>query len=718
MKRLIIAAFASALAAGAHAATRSVWTPLGSVSGDYSGNIDDSANWTAESSSEAATTKLFNAPGSYTVGLSQNYENSSILAFDNGKVTFNFGSYIYSWGSTQRDILLPYSENSATAPSLTIESGTVSNIASIVIGNIETLGGESLTLKGEGTRVFAKNLFAGRYGTNATARITDGAFLYCVNGDSNNNRFMAENQSSIVIDGGADAMVGGSKGVVFVGENTCSNRFHVSGAGTRLYMSNSSKQLRIGYNEGSEGNLFTVADGAVYTNLARTVVGFSGSNNAAIITNGASCSLQDVYVGGTGDGAGDACGNALLISGADTSVTAKYLHVGRGGDRNTVRIDGGSEAAVTQILFFHAEADEGGDFSRGFGNRLVVDGVGTVLTSSNDYPMRVNTNDAARITVSNGGYLGLKPSTSEQFTYIGEGYSASNVFEVLSGGIVTNGAKLVLGNGYTCPSNVIRVSGSGSSWYQRKYVRIGASGSFNELRIEDGGKWRQNGGDLFVGAYELGASNTIYVTGTGSELALDNKLIIGQGGVGNKLVVMDGGVCSVGGGTSIVSNNASVAVFSGGTLEYKKAVEVFSSSVVVNNATLSCLALAKLWSSTLELTGKDGYAHIPQLTLADGDCILKFTADRSGLPRLDVLKSSSTTSNIRVTANDGGRIEVDATECRVRGTFTLFSSANAMPQALRENIVTTGPVALQWSSDFKTLTATTTPNVGFVMLVR
>jgi hypothetical protein len=41
-----------------------------------------------------------------------------------------------------------------------------------------------------------------------------------------------------------------------------------------------------------------------------------------------------------------------------------------------------------------------------------------------------------------------------------------------------------------------------------------------------------------------------------------------------------------------------------------------------------------------------------------------------------------------------------------------------MPEALRSNIVTAGPVSLEWSSDYKKLTATTTPNVGFVMLVR
>ena len=690
MEKAFTAVVVSLAVFAASAATCSVWAPPGSAEGNYDGNADVTGSWGTYSTPASETTYLFNAPGSYTVGLADDFTAQRTIAVDNGAdVTLDFSPYVWNLSSS-RMIRIPFSADSDSESALTLASGTLTNISSVSVGNKENAPGGRLTLEGANSRMFVTdNFYVGNVATGAYARVTDGALLSTKsltvgNSDSGN--------STLLVDGGAAVDVTGG-GLTYVGGGSSSNTLCVVGKGTRV---NVNGQLRAGTSPTSVGNLVVIADGAAWTNSSHNfIIGYQGSYNVGMITNGVNCKLQKVYVGG----AKEAYGNYLLVSGSDTTVSATEVYSGMGGNRNRIRVDAGASVSATTLQLNRGTDSQASGSAESFGNVLEIDGQNTRFSVVNP-PSFGYTNNEARVTVSGGACLDI--GASENYVYVGQGQgSCSNVVEVVSGGIVTNQSKLAIGNLASCSSNIVRVSGTGSLWRQTKLVKVGATGSGNDLRIEDGATWWQSGASLFVGYSAGSSSNTVTVTGRGSLLNITNQVFcVGYSGKGNKLVVSDGATCYAGGSSGAIISN--------------------ESAVVVSNGRLLCQYKVLMMSSTLELSGAEGFAHIPQLNLLGSDCTLRFVADRNGLPELYIRKpeSGGQESNIKVVAASGGRIEIDATKCRVRGAFTLFDSANPMPEALRSNIVTTGPVSLEWSSDYKKLTATTTPSVGFVMLVR
>ena len=690
MKKAFIAVVVSIAAFAASAATCSVWAPPGSAEGNYDGNADVTGSWGTYSTPASETTYLFNAPGSYTVGLADDFTAERTIAVDNGAdVTLDFSPYVWNLSSS-RMIRIPFSADSDSESALTLASGTLTNISSVSVGNKENAPGGRLTLEGANSRMFVTdNFYVGNVATGAYARVTDGALLSTKlltvgNSDSGD--------SALLVDGGATVDVTGG-GITYVGGGSSSNTLCVVGKGTRV---NVKGQLRAGTSPTSVGNLVVIADGAAWTNSSHNfIIGYQGSYNVGMITNGVNCKLQKVYVGG----AKEAYGNYLLVSGSDTTVSATEVYSGMGGSRNRIRVDAGASVSATTLQLNRGTDSQASGSAESFGNVLEIDGQNTRFSVVNP-PSFGYTNNEARVTVSGGACLDI--GASENYVYVGQGLdSCSNAVEVVSGGVVTNQSKLAIGNSAACSSNIVRVSGTDSLWRQTKLVKVGAHGSLNELIIEDGATWWQSGASLYVGYSAGSSSNTVTVTGRGSLLNITNQVFcVGYSGKGNKLVVSDGATCYAGGSSGAIISN--------------------ESAVVVSNGRLLCQYAVRMMSSTLELSGANGFAHIPQLNLLGSDCTLRFVADRNGLPELYVRKpeSGGMQEKIKINAASGGRIEIDATKCRVRGTFTLFDSANPMPESLRSNIVTKGPVSLQWSTDYKNLTATTTPSVGFVMLVR
>lgn len=137
---------------------------------------------------------------------------------------------------------------------------------------------------------------------------------------------------------------------------------------------------------------------------------------------------------------------------------------------------------------------------------LVVDGA-TVLTGGVFYVGRAGTNNW--LVVTNGGFLGVTNSGS----YIGQAIEAC-------------------GNGAT-------VTGPGSTWSNRGWISVGATGSFNRLAIERGGWAICRTG--VVGAAAAATGNTALVTGTDSLWSVATRLYVGFGGVSNRLAIGPGG---------------------------------------------------------------------------------------------------------------------------------------------------------------------------------
>ncbi len=692
--RIVLASLAAlSVVASACAATYQQWISPGASEGNYGGYADDPDSWGGSTGSASETTYLFNSPGSYDIGLRGNFQLPRTIAVDNGAdVSLKFAPYVWDIKPSTggRCVRIPFSSGSDVESKLALESGTLTNIYCVYVGNKPNTPGGRLSIDGENSRMFVTDTFyVGYISTNssATARITDGARLSTAKLVVGNG---GVDRASLFVGGGAavDVTTGN---LTYVGGGSSSNTLCVTGAGTSVSIKG---QLRAGTTPASISNMVIIADGAVWTNKDNNfIIGYQGAYNVGMITNGASCSLKQVYVGG----AKESYGNMLLVSGQGTTVSASNVYSGMGGNGNLIRVDDGASVAVTTLNLNYGTDSQAQGSAPSCGNKVEIDGPGTYVGILNPSAFGY-TNSEAKVTVSNEARLDI--GSGDKYIYVGQCHGASsNSVEVVAGGVVTNQMKLCIGGASECRSNMVCVSGANSLWRQMKLVKVGGYGHENELRIEDGATWWQTGDSLYVGYYDSSVSNCVTVTGTGSLLNISNKVfLVGYAGKWNRLVVTDGGVCYVGGGGgSVVSNE---------------------SSLVISNGRLSCEAPVNMYSSTLELAGVNGYAHIPQLNLKDGGCTIRFVADRNGLPLLYVIKSSSTEKNIKINAPSGGRIEIDATKCRVRGTFTLFDSANPMPESLRSNIVTTGPVSLEWSSDYKKLTATTTPNVGFVMLVR
>ena len=171
------------------------------------------------------------------------------------------------------------------------------------------------------------------------------------------------------------------------------------------------------------------------------------------------------------------------------------------------------------------------------------------------------------------GILGYYDSGSNNAAYVtGPGsvwVNATNLFVGYSGPgnqlVITNGGAVVTGaSGYglsivgynsSASNNSVLVAGGGSLWSNSTSLYIGYDGSGNGLVVSNGGRVTTHNNTSFGGyiGYDSGGSNNIViVTDPGSVWSGDGAedgMIVGNGGVGNRLMVWNGGQVSGRSGT-------------------------------------------------------------------------------------------------------------------------------------------------------------------------
>ncbi len=141
--------------------------------------------------------------------------------------------------------------------------------------------------------------------------------------------------------------------------------------------------------------------------------------------------------------------------------------------------------------------------------------------------------------------------------------------------------------------NVVSVSGSGSVWQSQSDVAIGGSGSSNSLVISDGGMVL--GGSSLVGGMDSPTfNNSALVTGSGSVWS-NGDLNIGWRGMGNSLVVSNGGVA--------ISRYGNLGVEAGEN----------------SNNTVTVVGNGSLWQSS---SGVSVHGSGNQLRIADGGSVI------------------------------------------------------------------------------------------------
>lgn len=279
---------------------------------------------------------------------------------------------------------------------------------------------------------------------------------------------------------------------------------------------------------GSSGsdNRLVVSDGALAANRFSVSVGggATSSNNVALITG--SNSLwnvgSDVNVGSPG------FGNQLIVSNAARVVSGFEGHIGGVGTQ--VRVTGaGSQWNMVRDLYAglggagsQLRIEDGGQVNNDSGNmganalddgnEVLVTGPGALWT--NRLNLWVGLNGAMnRLVVSNGGWV------------------------VSSNGSV--GAPASTGG----HSNLVTVTGAGSTWSNRANVTVGYRASGNQL-IASNGASLFAGGDAVVGLNNTAPSNSLVITGPGSALRSTLNTIVGRNGAGNRLRIADGGTVS------------------------------------------------------------------------------------------------------------------------------------------------------------------------------
>ncbi len=711
-----VAAVAAAVSCNSFSATQYVWKTA------TDGSIDNPEMWDEQTAKNSAY--IFDVDGSYVVGLDASRTNSTLLCFDGeSNVTLSFGDNIWNLGGNA--LRIPYSSAGVGCPKVALVSGAIDN-ASLNIGFKADRPAGELNIYGPGSEINATAINLGVDAPGAKMTVANGATLTTTGvptiGTSANGC-----QAELHILDGARFVVN-KPGMAYVGTSgSCSNLLHVAGANSSATFS-SSTQVRIGVQNGCDYNR-VVVDGASMTCGNNLIAGNLGGYNDLILTNGATCSASKLYVGG----GNTSYRNHALVDGEGTTMTVSgMVAVGMGGNENILEVaNGGTLTAQSFSLNVGTVSGASGN-APSFGNELIARGKGTYVQSAVDCSIG-HTNGNAKVTIADGAALYVKGG-SQKFLYIGElGEATSNSLEIVSGGIVTNSTKVVIGNAALSHDNSILVSGPGSLLYQTAYIRVGSSAKNNSLTIDDGAFLNMRN-VLYVGSGSASHGNVLNVSGESTAVTNTSVLYAGYEGCRNSVAVREGtfhnsGSVYVGYATTAMSNTLEIAdgayFYAGGNVQLGNSdASCEGNSIVIDNASFLGDSPMTIYNATLELKGSmpsdlsGEYVQIPRLTFNDGTSTLKFTGDRSGMPFLYNRKTSKTTKDIKFLAANGGSIVVDASECRNRGTYTLIDSPNPIPDALLENITASDNAVVYPSADKKCLYVDVHYTSGTIFLLK
>lgn len=282
-----------------------------------------------------------------------------------------------------------------------------------------------------------------------------------------------------------------------VGNNSPSNQL-VVGNGASLR----NNQGVLGFNPSASNNLAVITGaGSVWSNASLLLVGNNSRGNRLVVSNGAAVKDSSGYVGL--DGVGN---NLAVVTGAGSLWTnSNDMFVGTFGAGNRLLVSDGAEVR-NNYGFIGVDASASN-------NLAFVNGSGSVWSNALEL-------------------------------YVG--YSASgNQLVVSNGGSVFSTSKGFIGFNSTAVSNTALVTDPGSRWMGglQSDFYIGSNSPFNRLIVTNGGMVADNDG--FFGHETLGRSNLVLVTGAGSTWSNRFILEMGQRGSGNRMVISNGGLVFV-----------------------------------------------------------------------------------------------------------------------------------------------------------------------------
>lgn len=353
-----------------------------------------------------------------------------------------------------------------------------------------------------------------------------------------------------------------------VGSNTFADTLTIKDGGV---LSNSTfSYCYLGYESSSSNNNALVVGGSsIWANISPLVIGYNGSGNSLVISNGG-------YVFDTLGwiGASVTCSNNRVVVSGSGSVWSGdvWLGVGTGvgpGGYNSLVISNGG-------LVIRTTFSDGARSMLGFGtscNSVLITGTGSVW-----------------VTAAGGN------------TYIGYFGGIANGVTVKNGGSVMD-RSYTLNVGYKTgsDSNKILVSDPGSVWSTGGpgSLSIGYSGAANSLVISNGGLFVSGEFICFIGTTSTSSNNSVRVVDDG--VWSNSTLYVGNQGSSNSLMVAGGSVFAA----NLVIGAASTTC--------DNFIELESGNIVVTNSSTN--AVLEVRHGALIVNG--GVLRVDRLVVTD-----------------------------------------------------------------------------------------------------
>ena len=339
---------------------------------------------------------------------------------------------------------------------------------------------------------------------------------------------------------------------LYVGSNSSGDSTNFS-SGTNSY-----DNTYVGYGPSASNNQITIdGDGTLLTNSADLYVGYEGSSNSMIVSNGAVANDWG-YIGYTNGSSN----NSVVVTGSNSLWTSSgNLYVGYGGSSNSLTISnvGTVSSSITYIGENVSSSNNsvlvtgGGSLSSsssitvgysGSGNSFTISNLGTV-SSTITYIGADETSSNNRVVVTGNGSLW----TNSSDLYVGY-YGSQNQLVISNRGnmaVVGDVYGMAIGYGANASNNSALVTGGGSVLSNDCNLNVGYGGSYNTLTISDDATvYSGTGNDDYgsgVGNGTGANGNTVLITGDGSWVSTDNTgFNIGWGGSSNSLVISKGGL--------------------------------------------------------------------------------------------------------------------------------------------------------------------------------
>jgi len=439
-------------------------------------------------------------------------------------------------------------------------SALLTNSGHGYLGRHPGANANAVRLDGANTRwLMSGNLYVGSNGAFNQLVLSNAATVSASNNvfvgfnSSASNNFMSLSSGAWLTNGG-DGVVGWNPGAnansafvsgtnsrwqvgnsLYVGSNGAFNQLVISNAGTLISGSGLSVftggGLYVGASAAASNNLLSLSAGAQMTNGGNIVLGLNaGANSNTVSVSGANTRWQMLpyaylYVGNSG------AGNRLVISnGAQVKQTGNtVVNIGF----NSSAINNEVVVTGTNSLWTMNELTVG---LFGAGSHLVISDGARVETGagwigpSNASPPSPVSNNVALVTGPNSRW-------TMSFGLV-VGNSGSGSLVISNGGGVNNFAGIIGAGGYGNNNSAV-VTGANSYWSNTVSLYVGQAGSGCSLVISNGA-WVDDTTGM-IGLQTVAVTNEVVVTGAGSVWNNRSDLYVGNDGVGNRLLITDGG---------------------------------------------------------------------------------------------------------------------------------------------------------------------------------